>query len=142
MVGIDSRSEPLGLAKGLKLAPDLLLSFDEGHDSATKKISELDPSKDYPGVDAVVIATDNLPSFEYGTKILRKHGTLVIVGQPKDPIPIRYFDAIFRYACPPSIHVQWQISRFTHFSLSFTLQQGHQLQRISSGEPRDNARVG
>lgn len=43
----------------------------------------------------MIIATDPLPSFEYGVKLLKKHGTLVMVGQPKDGVP-------FQCVAPPT----------------------------------------
>jgi D-arabinose 1-dehydrogenase-like Zn-dependent alcohol dehydrogenase len=35
-------------------------------------------------------------AFAFPTRILAKHGTMVVVGLPKEPIPFHYADIIFR----------------------------------------------
>lgn len=49
VVGVDARDEPIDLAKGLKLAPDLVLDARDGVESAAEKIAALNPDKPYPG---------------------------------------------------------------------------------------------
>lgn len=48
------------------------------------------------GVSAAVVTTDALPGFAFSTRIMAKHGTLVVVGLPSEPIPFHYADIIFR----------------------------------------------
>ena len=40
--------------------------------------------------DAVIIATDVIPAFDLGLEIVKKHGLFMVVGQPRDPIPIPF----------------------------------------------------
>ena len=47
-------------------------------------------------MDAVVIATGANEAFEFGAELLRKHGTLIVVGQPPDKISFSFFQFIFR----------------------------------------------
>lgn len=99
VVGVDARDEPIELAKSLKLAPHLCLDAREGVESATKAIAALNPEKPFPGkeihtigfpntsklthgtlgLDACIVATDWIPSFQYGLDILTRHGTLIVV---------------------------------------------------------------
>lgn len=50
----------------------------------------------YPGVDATILATDAPPAFDFAASITKKHGTLVLVGQPENGITMSYFNVIFR----------------------------------------------
>ncbi|EIM85373.1 GroES-like protein [Stereum hirsutum FP-91666 SS1] len=96
VVGVDARDEPIELAKSLKLAPHLCLDAREGVESATKAIAALNPEKPFPGLDACIVATDWIPSFQYGLDILTRHGTLIVVGQPAEKIPFHFSDLIFK----------------------------------------------
>ena len=64
--------------------------------TAMKQISELSKNSNFPGLDAVIVATDSIPAFTYAADILKKHGTLVVVGQPSDPVPVTFHQLIFR----------------------------------------------
>lgn len=50
----------------------------------------------YPGVDAAILATDAPPSFDFAATITRKHGTLVLLGQPEKGITMSYATIIYR----------------------------------------------
>lgn len=50
----------------------------------------------YPGVDAAILATDAPAAFSFAASITRKHGTMVLVGQPDKGITLSYGDVIFR----------------------------------------------
>lgn len=83
-VGVDSRPEPVELARSFstKSTQDyLILQSDLPKDEALSKIESMDPNKAWKGLDAVILATDAPESFEYGTALLRNHGTFVLVGQ-------------------------------------------------------------
>ncbi|GAB1524128.1 hypothetical protein RhiTH_007280 [Rhizoctonia solani] len=76
------------------LAPDLAINPQEGAEAALEKIStRFEGAK---GVSAAIVATDPLPAYDFATKILAKHGVMVVVGLPKEPIPFCYSDIIFR----------------------------------------------
>lgn len=98
VVAIDTREEPIKLAKSLKYPPTLTLNATETDaKDAMSHISKLEkPNNAWPGLDAVIVATDSIPAFTYAAEVTRKHGTLVIVGQPADPVPITFHQAIFR----------------------------------------------
>lgn len=83
-VGIDSRPEPVELARSLstKSVQDyLILQSNTPKDDALNQIQSMDSNKAWKGLDAVILATDAPESFEYGTALLRNHGTFVLVGQ-------------------------------------------------------------
>jgi threonine dehydrogenase-like Zn-dependent dehydrogenase len=96
VVGVDSRKEPLALSKSLKYTADLLINSTEGTEAALKEIGKLKKNNEFPGLDAVVIATGANPAFEFGADLLKKHGTLIVVGQPPEKISFSFFQFIFR----------------------------------------------
>ncbi|KAF5551493.1 alcohol dehydrogenase [Fusarium phyllophilum] len=51
---------------------------------------------DYPGLDATIIATDAPAAFDLAAKLTRKHGTMVLLGQPEKGITLSYQNIIFR----------------------------------------------
>jgi D-arabinose 1-dehydrogenase-like Zn-dependent alcohol dehydrogenase len=95
-VGVDSRKEPLELTRSLKYTADLLIDSSQGKDKALEEIRKLEKNNDFPGLDAVVIATGANEAFEFGADLLRKHGTLIVVGQPPEKIEFSFFQFIFR----------------------------------------------
>lgn len=67
----------------------------EPADDAVRKITTVVEGA-YPGVDAAILATDAPPAFDFAAAITKKHGTLVLVGQPDKGITLSYFNVIFR----------------------------------------------
>lgn len=88
-VGIDTRPESIALVESFqsKFRPDLVLDAKNGHEDATARIRSAFEGRD---LDAAIVCTDALPAFEFSTNILKKHGKLVVVGQPKNPIPFHW----------------------------------------------------
>ena len=95
-MGIDSRKEPLGLTKELKYTADLLIDSSKGKENALNEINKLKKNNDFKGLDAVVIATGANEAFEFGADLLKKHGTLIVVGQPPEKIAFTFYHFIFR----------------------------------------------
>ncbi len=62
---------------------------------AVRRIADVVPGR-YPGVDATILATDAPPAFDFAAAITKKHGTLVLVGQPEKGITLSFFNVIFR----------------------------------------------
>jgi len=48
------------------------------------------------GLDAVLVCTDAIQAFATGSELLAKHGTLVYVGQPKEPVPFHWSTFVTR----------------------------------------------
>jgi D-arabinose 1-dehydrogenase-like Zn-dependent alcohol dehydrogenase len=100
VVAIDNRPEPLELVKNLPYAPDLIIdSSKTDAANAITQINELRTTateKTYPGADVTLVLTDPIPAYKYALAITKKHGTMVVVGQPREPIPIGFRDLIFR----------------------------------------------
>jgi len=93
VIAVDSRQEPLDLVNRLKLKPfDVINSSSISASAAKAKITS---TKGYPGCDAVIVMTEPVPAFQYGTGLLAKHGVLVVVGQPKDMIPFSFYEFVF-----------------------------------------------
>ncbi|KIJ23323.1 hypothetical protein M422DRAFT_786205 [Sphaerobolus stellatus SS14] len=88
VVCVDSRQAPLDLVQSLKYAPDFSIDASQGVDYAIKTIGGY--------AHATLIATDSLAAHEYGLQITKKHGTLIVIGQAYEPIPIHNSHLIIR----------------------------------------------
>lgn len=112
MVAVETREPPIQLLNALpaELAADLIINPKDGVEPALKAISETFGGA--PGVSAAVVSTDPLPAFSFATRIMAKQATMVVVGQPKEPIPFQCNDIIFRdmtiVAGMPSLKPQLQ----------------------------------
>jgi len=101
-VGVDTREEPINMVQSAEFPhpPDLVLNptvDKEASEFLPKLTAAVGTSKEgYEGLDAVIVATEPIPAFEYGIKLLRKHGLLMVVGQPEPKIPIKDRDFIFK----------------------------------------------
>jgi len=99
VVAIDNRPEPLELIQTLKYSPDLIIDSNKTDaENAIKQINTLRTTTKatYPGADTTLVLTDPIPAYKYALAITKKHGTMVVVGQPREPIPIEFRDLIFR----------------------------------------------
>lgn len=93
----DARDAPLAMCQSLPYPPDKAINSGhiDGHDQvAVEKLvkEQLDARR----ADATIMATDVIPAYEFGLAITRNHGLFMVVGQPKDPIPMHYNHLIFR----------------------------------------------
>jgi D-arabinose 1-dehydrogenase-like Zn-dependent alcohol dehydrogenase len=99
VVAIDNRQEPLELVQNLKYSPDLLIDSSKSNaENTIKEINKLKSTSktNYPGADVTLVLTDPIPAYKYALAITKKHGTMVVVGQPRESIPIEFRDLIFR----------------------------------------------
>ena len=80
----------------MKYTADLLVDSSHGIQEAIKEINKLPKNNEFSGLDAVVIATGAIDAFDFGADLLRKHGTLVVVGQPAEKISFSFTQFIFR----------------------------------------------
>ena len=84
------------MTKTLKYTADLLIDASHGTQNAISEINKLKKNNEFSGLDAVVIATGANEAFEFGADLLRKHGTLIVVGQPPEKIAFTFHQFIFR----------------------------------------------
>ena len=100
VVAIDVKDAPLELVKSHRLKPDMTINLakEKPFDASKRITRELRSHENIPfdGLDAAIVATDPVGAFVGAIDLLSRHGLLVVVGQPKDPIPIRYIDVIFK----------------------------------------------
>ncbi|CAE6481004.1 unnamed protein product [Rhizoctonia solani] len=96
VVAVETRQPPTELLLSLPphLAPDLIINPRDGIESALASISSSFDSA--PGVAAAIVSTDPLEAFSFATCIMAKQATMVVVGQPRDPIPFSCNDIIFK----------------------------------------------
>ncbi|TDZ74770.1 alcohol dehydrogenase [Colletotrichum trifolii] len=95
VVAIDLKQGALDLANSYTLKPDISILSSMESEDAMKRITEV-VRGDYPGVDAAILATDAPPAFEFTAAVTRKHGTLVLLGQPEKGITMSYANVIYR----------------------------------------------
>jgi len=78
----------------LKYTADLLIDVSHGIQDAINEVKKLKKNNPFSGLDAVIVASDDISAFQFSADLLRKHGTLVVVGQPAEKI---CFDFHFFY---------------------------------------------
>jgi D-arabinose 1-dehydrogenase-like Zn-dependent alcohol dehydrogenase len=99
VVAIDNRQQPLELVQNLKYSPDLILDSSKiDAENAIQQINKIQSTAktQYPGADATLVLTDPISAYKYALAITKKHGTMMVVGVPHEPIPIEFRDLIFR----------------------------------------------
>ncbi|PCD23908.1 hypothetical protein AU210_015422 [Fusarium oxysporum f. sp. radicis-cucumerinum] len=95
VAGIDVKQDALDLVASYNLKPDVcILSTDPAETSMEKITNNI--KGDYPGLDSTIIATDAPAAFDLAAKLTRKHGTMVLLGQPEKGITMSYQNVIFR----------------------------------------------
>ncbi|KAI8169009.1 alcohol dehydrogenase [Colletotrichum sp. SAR 10_70] len=95
VVAIDVKQSALDLSASYPLNPDLTLLATTPAPDAVSQITQVVGGA-YPGLDATVLATDAPAAFKFAAAVTRKHGTLVLLGQPDAGITMTYKDVIFR----------------------------------------------
>ncbi|KAJ9297231.1 hypothetical protein DTO271G3_4524 [Paecilomyces variotii] len=96
--GVDNSDTSLNLARGLNTSARIVDSRVEDTAEITRQIGLADDKK-YPGemgLDAVIILAESQNAFDYGMKLLKNHGKLVLVSFPKEGFHISSRDIVFR----------------------------------------------
>lgn len=92
---MDVKQTSLDLVSSHALKPDLCLLARTPIPEAVDRISAAVKGV-YPGVDATILATDASAGIRFAADITSKHGTLVLLGQPKDGVTLTARDLIYR----------------------------------------------
>lgn len=89
-VAIDIRQEPRSLVESFepRFRPDLVLNPEDGIEHCLSEIQTKFSGSD--GVNAIIVSADTNQAFQFSAEILEKHGSFVVVGQPKDPIQFHW----------------------------------------------------
>ncbi|KAF4442456.1 hypothetical protein F53441_11742 [Fusarium austroafricanum] len=95
VAAIDLKQQTLDLVSSYNLKPDVCILSTDSAKTSMKKITDAIKG-DYPGLDATIIATDAPAAFDLAAKLTRKHGTMVLLGQPEKGITMSYQNIIFR----------------------------------------------
>ncbi|KAF4338424.1 sphingosine n-acyltransferase lag1 [Fusarium beomiforme] len=95
VAAIDVKQDALDLVSSYALKPDICIVSTDPAEASMDKITDVIRG-DYPGLDATIIATDAPPAFDLAAKLTRKHGTMVLLGQPEKGITLSYQNVIFR----------------------------------------------
>lgn len=89
------KQDALDLVQSYALKPDVCVLAIKPANEAMQKVTEAIKG-DYPGLDATILATDAPPAFDFAAAITRKHGTMVLLGQPENGITMSYHNVIYR----------------------------------------------
>ncbi|KAI1071543.1 hypothetical protein LB507_005439 [Fusarium sp. FIESC RH6] len=95
VAAIDAKQDTLDLVSSYALKPDMTILASDSPSTSMKKITDVVQGS-YPGLDATVIATDVPAAFDLAAQLTRKHGTMVLLGQPEKGITLSYQNIIFR----------------------------------------------
>ncbi|KLP05676.1 ADH2-alcohol dehydrogenase II [Fusarium fujikuroi] len=95
VAAIDIKQDALDLVSSYNLKPDVCILSTDPAETSMEKITNVIQG-DYHGLDATVIATDAPAAFDLAAKLTRKHGTMVLLGQPEKGITLSYQNVIFR----------------------------------------------
>ncbi|KAF4959447.1 hypothetical protein FGADI_1668 [Fusarium gaditjirri] len=95
VAAIDVKQDALDLVASYNLKPDVCILSTDPAETSMEKITNVIQG-DYPGLGATIVATDAPAAFDFAARLTRKHGTMVLLGQPEEGITISYQNIIFR----------------------------------------------
>ncbi|KAJ5605471.1 zinc binding dehydrogenase [Penicillium lagena] len=95
VAAIDIKQSALDAVASYKHAPDALILASDPIEKSLEKIDKIVQSN-YGGLDATVLATDQQPAFDLAAALTRKHGTMVLLGQPQEGIRLSFHTLIFK----------------------------------------------
>lgn len=98
VTGVDAADEPLELAKSIKTKATIIDARSTTADDVVQAMGQADGKQDRAdmGLDAVIILPESQISFDYGVKLLRNHGTCVVVSFPLAGFHVSARDLVFR----------------------------------------------
>lgn len=95
MAAIDVKQSALDAVASYEHYPDVLILATDTVEKSLEKIDGV-TSSEYSGLDATVLATDHPAAFELAAALTRKHGTMVLLGQPEKGITMSYQTVIYK----------------------------------------------
>lgn len=95
MAAVDVKQSALDAVASYRHSPDALILATDSVETSLRKIDEV-VSSNYRGLDATVLATDHPAAFELAAALTRKHGTMVLLGQPEKGITMSYHTVIYK----------------------------------------------
>ncbi|OJJ36033.1 hypothetical protein ASPWEDRAFT_110216 [Aspergillus wentii DTO 134E9] len=95
VAAIDIKQSALDAVAAHQHHPDALILATDPLETSLQKITNIVDSE-YPGLDATVLATDHPSAFELAAALTRKHGTMVLLGQPEKGITMSYATTIYK----------------------------------------------
>ena len=98
VTGVDAADGPLKLAKSVGSKATIIDARSITADEVAQQVGKEDGNQDRAnqGLDAVIILPESQVSFDYGVKLLRNHGTCVVVSFPEAGFHVSARDLVFR----------------------------------------------
>ena len=99
VLGVDNADAPLQLARDLAGGAKIVDARTEDADDVAAQLGEEDGKREREdmGLDAVIILPESQRAFDYGTALLRNHGTCVVVSFPEKGFHFSARDVVFRH---------------------------------------------
>ncbi|KAK1142170.1 hypothetical protein N8T08_008096 [Aspergillus melleus] len=95
VAAIDVKQSALDAVASYVHSPDISILATDPVEKSLDKLNAV-VSSAYPGLDATVLATDHPSAFELAAALTRKHGTMVLLGQPEKGITMSYLTTIYK----------------------------------------------
>lgn len=97
-MGIDAADGPLQLAKSLGTSAEIVDARSDDADAVVQRVGQEDGKQIRAdmGLDAVIILPEGQAGFDFGMKLLRNHGTCVVVSFPEKGFNVSARDLVFR----------------------------------------------
>ncbi|KAJ5591070.1 zinc binding dehydrogenase [Penicillium hetheringtonii] len=95
VAAIDVKQRALDAVASYEYSPDALILATDPVEESLVKIDKI-KSSSYRGLDATVLATDHSSAFDLAATLTRKHGTMVLLGQPEKGITMSYHTIIYK----------------------------------------------
>lgn len=98
VIGVDAGDIPLRLSRNLNTGARILDSRTDDPEQIRSEIGRVDGKEHRPemGLDSVIILPDSQAAFDYGAKLLRDHGKIIVVSFPTRGFHVSAFDLVFR----------------------------------------------
>ncbi|EYE97889.1 zinc binding dehydrogenase [Aspergillus ruber CBS 135680] len=97
VAAIDAKKPALHSVASYTHKPDALILSSDPVEISLSEINKVTTNEyGYPGLDATVLATDHPAAFEMAAALTRKHGTMVLLGQPEKGIAMSYLTTIYK----------------------------------------------
>lgn len=94
VAAIDIKQSALDAVASYRHSPDVLIRASDPIEKSQQALEAI--SGLYPGLDATVLATDHPAAFDLAATLTRKHGTMVLLGQPEAGITMSHLTTIYK----------------------------------------------
>jgi propanol-preferring alcohol dehydrogenase len=98
VIGVDAADTALNLSRNLNTGARILDSRTDDPEQIRSEIGQKEGKehRSEMGLDFVIVLPDSQAAFDYGSKLLRNHGKMIVVSFPTRGFHVSAFDLVFR----------------------------------------------